>query len=218
MPEILKWQCFPFHSVSHLTSSLDSSSSNTSTIPIQHLSTHLKVLSFNARSILPSSDQLRSLFSLEHFDVVAVCETWLSANILDSEICIDGYLIRKDRNWHGGGVILYINCAISFTPLQLPHPELELVLAKCHLNSHLFTLASFYRPPTSSIDTMSRLHDIISLLRLQNLSNLVLCGDFSIDPTGQTSPHLRALWDLQLDYNLTQVVLDFHPPRHLLLT
>ena len=53
---------------------------------------------------------------------------------------------------------------------------------------------------------MSKLHDIVSLLRSQNLSNLVLCGDFNIDPTRQTSPHSRALWDLQLDNNLTQVV------------
>ena len=199
--------CFPFHSVSHLTSSLDSSSTTSSTAPIQHPSTHLKVFSFNARSILPNIDQLRSLCFLEHFDVVAVCDTWLSANILDSEISIDGYnLIRKDRNRHGGGVLLYINCAIPYTPLQLPFPELELVLAECHLNSHLFTIASFYRPPTSTIDTMSKLHDIVSLLRPQNLSNLVLCGDFNIDPTRQVSPHSRALRDLQLDYNLTQVV------------
>ena len=136
-----------------------------------------------------------------------MCETWLSANILNSEICIDGYnLIRKDRDRHGGGVLLYINCAIPYTPLQLPHPELELILAECHLNSHLFTIASFYHPPTPTIDIMSKLHDIVSLLRLQNLSNLVLCGDFNNDPTRQTSPHSRALRDLQLDYNLTQIV------------
>ena len=55
---------------------------------------------------------------------------------------------------------------------------------------------------------MSKLHDAVSLLRPQNFSNLVLCGDFNIDPTGQTSPHSRALRDLQLDYNLTQVVLE----------
>ena len=83
----------------------------------------------------------------------------------------------------------------------------------------LFTLASYYRPPTSTMDTMTKLHDIISLLRPQCLSNSVLCGDFNVDPTGQTPPHLRALRDLQLDYNLTQVVLlDSYPPLHLLLT
>ena len=162
---------------------------------------------FNARSILPNIDQLRSLCFLEHFDVVEVCETWLSANILDCEISTDGYnLIRKGRNRHGGGVLLYINCAIPYRPLQLPFPELELVLAECHLNSHPFAIASFYHPPTSTIDTMSKLHDIVSLLRLQNFSNLVLCGHFNTDPSRQTSPQSRVLWDLQLDYNPNQVV------------
>ena len=65
---------------------------------------------------------------------------------------------------------MYINCDIPYTPLQLPYPELELVLAKCHLDSHLFTIASFYHPPTSTIDIMSKLHDIPQIAKSLQLS------------------------------------------------
>ena len=44
------------------------------------------------------------------FDIFAVSETKLDANILDDEIKIDGYVsYRMDRNRHGGGVLFYVN-------------------------------------------------------------------------------------------------------------
>ena len=97
--------------------------------------------------------------------------------------------------------------SISAHPsLQLQHTDLELVIAECYFGAHSLTIASFYRPPSSSTDVMSKIHNVLSLLRPQNFSNLVICGDFIIDPTRPHNCHLQSLQEIQLDFNLTQVV------------
>ena len=187
--------CLPFYNVSNLSGSSGSNARvSDPSMSSDHNAAHhqssgklLKVLSVNVRSLLPKIDLLRSLCSVESYDIVAICESWLSADVLNSEICIDGYnTTRKDRNRHGGGVLLYIKNSIPYTHLQIQHPDLELIMA--------------------ATTQISRLHDILSLLRPQNLSNLVLCGDFNIDQTGNASPLSKVLHDLSLDFNISQVV------------
>ena len=59
----------------------------------------LKILSLNARSLLPKIDQLRGVCLSESFDVIVATDTWFLLDILDSEVGIPGYsLVQKDRN------------------------------------------------------------------------------------------------------------------------
>ena len=70
----------------------------------------LSIPYFNARSILPKLDQLRALCAVDSPDIVCVVETWLDRDISDNELVVEGYrVVRKDRNRHGGGVLMYIN-------------------------------------------------------------------------------------------------------------
>ena len=72
---------------------------------------------FNARSLLPKIDEVHALCANEHYDLVVVVETWLSA---------EGYnLVHKDRNRHGGGIAIYIRAHVNVNTLQLPHPDLK---------------------------------------------------------------------------------------------
>ena len=49
-----------------------------------------------------------------NFDIIGVCETFIHSNVPDNEICIDGHsIVKKDRNRHGGGVLLYIKDGIE---------------------------------------------------------------------------------------------------------
>lgn len=59
------------------------------------------------------------------------------------------------------------------TLIQLPHPDLELILLESQFNSHLYTIGGFYRPPNSGSDYMSKLHRAIALLRPQNFPTLL---------------------------------------------
>ena len=111
-------EALPFRDTSSMSlsmcssESISSSSLESSTPRAPHL---LSVFSFNARSLLPKIDDLRAICSNENYDLVIITETWLSANILDHEICVPGYsLVRRDRNRHGGGVALNPTCPLKF--------------------------------------------------------------------------------------------------------
>ena len=72
-------------------------------------SNEMLIMYYNARSILPKYDELCVAVDVHKPDVICIVETWLSADILDSEIKLTGYqLHRKDRNRHGGGVLIYV--------------------------------------------------------------------------------------------------------------
>ena len=66
--------------------------------------------------------------------------------------------------------------------LQLPHSDLELLIVECTLGHQLFTIAGFYHPPGTSAVDMDNLHSVISPLRPQNFSHLVVLGYFIFDP------------------------------------
>ena len=53
---------------------------------------------------------------------------WLSAEILDAEITIQGYqCFRRDRNRHGGGIVVYVRDCLSTTPI-IDNADLELLI------------------------------------------------------------------------------------------
>ena len=69
----------------------------------------LKVLYYNARSIIPKLDELRILAPLHNPDIICIVESWLDETILDCELTILNYnFVHLDRNRHGDGVLLYI--------------------------------------------------------------------------------------------------------------
>ena len=53
-----------------------------------------------------------------NFDIMGVCETFIDSNVADNEISIDGYsIVKKDRNRHGGGVLLYVRDGIDYSEI-----------------------------------------------------------------------------------------------------
>ena len=70
---------------------------------------YLSILYFNARSIIPKCDELRIICEAHKPDVVCITESWLSSDINNAELHISGYqIVRRDKNRHGGGVLMYI--------------------------------------------------------------------------------------------------------------
>jgi len=88
---------------------------------------NLKILYFNARSLLPKFDELLLLTDFHRPDVICITESWLCLDILDSEISIPGFqTMRLDRNRHGGGVLMYVSD--KYIVKRLPsHASLELL-------------------------------------------------------------------------------------------
>ena len=118
----------------------------------------LKILYYNARSLLPKFDELLLSADTHCPDVICITESWLCNDIQDTEIAIPGYqLVRLDRNRHGGGVLMYV--LHKFIVKLFPtHPSLELLTVTIQCDNHKHCLSLFYRPPSSSVDVLSSFH------------------------------------------------------------
>ena len=78
-------------------------------------------------------------------------ETWLSPDILASEVAISNYsLVRLDRHRHGGGVAIYIHNCFQYNIVLSGPADLELVVVSVSKPGFNLCLGVFYRPPSSA--------------------------------------------------------------------
>ena len=155
--------------------------------------------------------------SVHHIDVLGITESFLDFDVLDSEVCPPNYTVyRRDRDRHGGGVMLLVR--ESFLVHKRPDLETscELVWVElCTKRGPLF-LGVFYRPPKSDVTTLQELNNSLQLIPAS--SNIVLFGDFnaphidwsSVSPVIST-PINTQLCSIVSDNFLTQFV--FVPTR-----
>ena len=111
---------------------------------------------FNARSILNKLDELELYIKDENLDIVGVTETWLTEEILTSEVSIDGYtLVRRDRKdlikLRGGGVAIYVKNDINVLERDDLNNQLfpETVWCELVLKGEKTLLGVLYRVPDS---------------------------------------------------------------------
>jgi hypothetical protein len=104
-------------------------------------------------------------------DIVVITETWLSPNVSNSAINLNGFSIfRRDRRdgRRGGGVCVYVNDHMPVVHLkELSHPEVEslwLLIKPSRLPRGInsIILAAIYHPPKSD-DRVLLTHLIESL-------------------------------------------------------
>ena len=75
----------------------------------------LHFLHLNINSLLPKIDELRLIAKNSNAEIIGITESKLDKIILDNEVKIDGYeLKRSDRNRQGGVVACYISKDLSF--------------------------------------------------------------------------------------------------------
>ena len=146
----------------------------------------LKLAHLNTNGILSKIDYLRIMLHETKFDIFAVSESKLDANIHDNEIKIDGYdLYRLDRNRHGGGVLVFVNEDIESHPLKhLTNSKHESLWLKVSLKkTKPIFFAVVYRPPSKSSDLdntdqlCTYLEQCVQKLPQQN--EVFICGDFN---------------------------------------
>ena len=167
---------------------------------------------FNARSLFPKLDELKLLCVNHSPDIVCITETWLSHDILDSELNLSGYtLFRLDRNRHSGGVAIFVKPSFSPSFVSIPSNNLEFLFISVKLRNRFLYIGTFYRPPSSPHD-ISLLSSILSNLCYSILSNLFLIGDFNVHYSSSSSSSLFLdLKSIAVSYSLCQVITD---PTH----
>ena len=165
---------------------------------------YISIVHLNVRSLLPKIDQLSVEF--QHFDIIALTETFLDNSIPNENISIPGYQepFRQDRNRHGGGVAIYCRNGLAVTQcLEFQKPSIESIWLKIKYKNTNFMLACLYRPPTENYSFWEKLYESISLVKdNNNLIDFFLVGDLNSDYLNENS-NLRILTQF---YNLSQII------------
>ena len=128
-------------------------------------------------------------------DIVCISETWLDSDIVDNELLIDDYkIIRLDRNRHEGGIALYIRHDLPHNIIFVGHLNFECIVVLLNVGVCKVCVCLLYRPPSSGIDVLDNLYDILCTLDLSLFSNFFTLGDFNIDFLSQTHPLFSKLF------------------------
>ena len=161
-----------------------------------------------ARSIVPNFNCITAAALLHSPDLICISETWLSPDILSSEISLSGYsLFRLDRSRHGGGVAIYAKSHLQPSLNILPQHSLELVSISILLHNRPLNITCFYWPPSFQ-SAISDLIDTLSPLGSNFASKNILVGDFNVNVH---SPLFNQISSLASLLSFKQIVAD---PTH----
>lgn len=144
----------------------------------------LKIAHLNIWSLRRKIDQVTVLLHDRPFDMFALSETYLTCNVDDSELSVDGYTFyRRDRGSRGGGVALYVANDLTHelcTTIN-DHVNIEAMWVKVNVPYHKpIFVCTVYRPPSAD--------DVYFENMLQTFENVisddndvVIVGDFNFD-------------------------------------
>ena len=86
----------------------------------------LKIIHWNARSILPKISDLKNMMGKEAPDIVTINETWLNQK---KRLHLKGYTtFRKDRGTTGGGVLIMVMERYQASEQHIQPFQLEFLL------------------------------------------------------------------------------------------
>ena len=183
---------------------------------------NLKILNINFRSAVNKVPAIQAVIDTHKPDIIIGSETWLKADIGDSEIFDEDYVVyRKDRQGRvGGGVLVAVrNSLKSERDFTMDTPG-ENVWAKVALaNGKVLRIGAYYRPEMGCNESMDHLENLFYRINSQVASPTILGGDFNLPGiTWDPSPEVRSdcayrelhhqfLQQLE-DHALTQTVKD----------
>ena len=160
---------------------------------------------------MPKHDELCVVVEANNPDIVCIVETWLSTDILDSEVHLPVYHVhRLDRNRHSGGILVFVRD--NFVTKLYPSPNnLELLtLSVCNGNNKV-CISLFYRPPNSPSEVLENLFLYLQSFDTSQFSNYILLGDFNVNFCNTNHPSYTKLYNIFSSFGLTQVVSE---PTH----
>lgn len=183
----------------------------------------LKFACHNIRHLMPKLDEVKMLIQKNDkptVHVYGVLETFLSNDVLDCEISIDGYKFeRKDRDHRkGGGLVIYIHENIPYVRrYDVENAQIEMVCIEIKYPNKSYMALYVYRPPDNGTLKFSEwltLMDQCLSCMYNEEKDIVLLGDINIDWNCDNAPKSR--WEeLCSNYHLNQMV---HEPTRVTST
>ncbi|MBA1446886.1 MAG: endonuclease/exonuclease/phosphatase family protein [Gammaproteobacteria bacterium] len=142
------------------------------------------LINTNSVKSIAKTTQLKTTIQTNNPDIIFLVETKIDENYPTYSFLPPNYnAIRKDRNAHGGGVLIAFRDDIVAEPLANLNSSCEIVWTKIHFtrNKSIY-FASYYRPPSDHLQSLEALHESLTkLYRSQKTSpNVVIAGDFNL--------------------------------------
>ena len=131
----------------------------------------LKFVSININSIRGKKLELLAFLDFHQPHIVAIQETKIDSSIATSELFPESCLYnvyRKDRNLHGGGVMLLVHKDISHMPIMELENNLESVWIKVFANQTSHYVASWYRQLGGTSEDFQLFRDQLDYIRNQH--------------------------------------------------
>ena len=170
----------------------------------------LKIACLNINSLSKHIDELRVVMLNNPLDILAINESKINESVSDDEISVSGFhLIRKDRNRHGGGVLMYIRETIPFSERNNLQTACSLEMLCVEISrpcSRPFLVTTWYRPPGSDARLFDDFENFLSRCDLEN-KELLLMGDLNCDVSKfPPDAHTRRLQFISCVYQLEQLI------------
>ena len=138
----------------------------------------------NSVKSIEKATQLKATIHYSNPDIIYLVETKLDSNYQTYSFLPPNYeAIRKDRNAHGGGVLIAFRDDITAESLDNLNSNCEIVWTKIHFarNKSIF-FASYYRPPSDHLASLEALQASLTKLYRSHTKtpNVVIAGDFNL--------------------------------------
>ena len=175
----------------------------------------LRIGHLNARSLIPSIDDVILALDAHSLDILAVSETWLSSAVDSSFLIFPGYkVVRRDRpgrggSRRGGGVCVLYRESLRAEMLTVPgvsSPLESLWLSVCGATT--VVIGVMYRPPSAPVATV--LDDMqCQLAHVCGTDKpLYVLGDVNFDWLQPSKPDVRRYSQMLGDVNVKQLVTE----------
>ena len=155
--------------------------------------------------------------------VVAIQETKIDSSIATSELFPETCpysVYRKDRNLHGGGVMLLVHKDIQYMPITELENNSESVWVKVFADKTSHYVASWYRSPNGTSEDFQLFRDQLDHIRSQHKGNKLpsvhVLGDFNFKDidwpdrlksgAALSQSEGKILKDIMNDHDLEQLV------------
>ena len=184
----------------------------------------LKFISMNINSIRGKKLELLAFLDFHQPHVVAIQETKIDSSIATSELFPETCpysVYRKDRNIHGGGVMLLVHKDISHMPITELENDSESIWVKVFANKTSHFVANWYQPPSSTSEEFQLFREQLDYIRTHHkgkkLPSAHVLGDFNfkdidwldrLSKSGSTLSQSEGqiLIDIMNDHGLEQMV------------
>ena len=179
------------------------------------------MLLLNTRSLWNAErrDKLVNAVTLSQYNVICLCETWLTNDVEDSELQLNQYdIYRADRpsskeeySAHGGSLIA-VKKTLSSKQLHIDLPEC-CVACSITINKVDIVLCTLYNPPSDS-EYRYKIADFEKIFNsLPKSKPLIICGDMNMPKIDwntlcSSDDYEQTVLDL-FGHHLLQQVVDF---------